>query len=365
MLLGLSGCFNDNKIIPSGKKVYVSVLAPLSGDNKRYGRQSLLGLKIANKMKRYLSNGDEIIFDVVDTKSDAVHFANMIRSIDTNKTKIAVTFDGSNSLLEVQGELRELDIPVIATLATNDEITMLSKNMVQVCMSNKTEALVAAHYVKDEKFINNVGIVYNKKDKYSFELAKGFREIYYKLGGKIHFFDDLSNKKAFERFEKRDKSKVELIFSVVSAKLNVKLIKHLKEKKQHVEILGGDGLFNNALENEKENINLFNGVYVVEHYAHNDNYKSKNRDIVENHLYKYSLQESSYSFLAYDAYQLLYYAFDNCAEYNSKCLSEIIKNTDVINGIAGNFSIIDSKAKREVYIDKIENSKLMKVIVTY
>ena len=359
-----SSCSNETKIIPSGKKIHIAILAPLSGENKRYGTQSMLGINAANNMKKYLSNGDEISLHVEDTKADKQTFINAITDVNKSENKIIVSFEGSNSLLKVKEELKSIKTPIIATLATNNDITSLSENMIQICMNNDAQALVAAHFTKDEKFIDNVGIVYDKTNKYSLELAQEFKNIYTKLGGKVEFFNDVSNFIGYSKFKNIDKSKIKLLYSVVGAKKDVKIIRLLKKQNINVDILSTDGLLNNALESQRDNLKLFNGMYVVEHYAHKK-YKSKKHKKLKKYLKKYNLQESSYAYLAYDAYQLLYYALDNCVEYDKECISAIMKNSDVIKGISGNFSIIDSKAQREIYVDKIVDAKLIKEIVIY
>ena len=359
-----TACSDDEKIIPSGKKIHISVLAPISGDNKRYGRQSLLGFNEANNMKRYLNNGDEIVLHVDDTKTDDKIFVKAMDSANINDNKIIITFEGSNNLIAVKDTLKAIKKPIIATLATNNEVPSLSENMIQVCMSNDTQALVAAHFTKDEKFINNVGVVYDKTNKYSSELAQEFKIIYEKLGGVIEFFDDISSDVDFLKFKNRDKHKINLLFSVANASQNVKVITLIKKQNKHLQILSTDGLLNNALENERDNLDLFNGIYVVEHYAH-EKFSHKDRKRLEKYLKKYDLEESSYAFLAYDAYQLVYYALDNCVDYDEGCISAILKNSGIISGISGNFSMLDSKAKREIYVDKIKKSKLIKEIVIY
>ncbi len=356
MLVFLSGCSDEKKIRPSGKKINITILTSFSKMDKKYGSQSLLGIEKANDLKRYLSNGDEIVLHVEDIKS--------LNSSDIKNSKILITSAGSNKLINLKAKLQKIHIPIIATSATNNEITSLSDNMIQICMSNNTEALVAAHFAKDEKFIDNVGIVYKKTNRYSLQLAENFKNIYTKLGGHVKFFDDISDNRGFMKFKHKDKKDIKLLFSVVNAKQNIKIINLIKKQNKKIIILSTDDLLADALKNEKSNIKLFNGIFVIEHYAHK-NYKKKNRRELASYLKKHNSGESSYSFLAYDAYQLLYNVLNNCVYYDNQCINTNLKNSGTIAGIAGNFSIINSKAKRAVYIDKIEDAKLIKEIVIY
>jgi ABC-type branched-subunit amino acid transport system substrate-binding protein len=319
---------------------------------------------MANKAKPYLKNGDEIVFEVLDTKSNYINAAKALKSFKKKGVKSIVSFEGSTDMINLKDDLSTLDIPLIVTLATNNEITSLSNNISQVCISNDTQSLVAAHYIKDEKLIHNVGIIYDKSNKYSVELSSEFRRYYKKIGGIVRFYFDISKDKDLSKFKKLNKEEVEMIFDVSDALYTSKVLKLLKKENSDIELLSADGLLSNVLENYKDDVKLFNGIYVIEHYAYNTK-MNKNRKKLEKSLKKYNLQESSYAFLAYDAYQLLYYALNNCVDYDFACINAVMQDSGIVKGISGNFSIIDAKAKREVYVDKIVDSKLIKEIVTY
>ncbi len=362
--LFFNACEYDKKIIPSGKIVKIGILAPLSGKAKKLGQQSLLGLQAANEMKKYLENGDEIIFEIFDTKSDIkstkIAFDNLIKS----DVKLIISFMGSSGMLEMKNIFNKHKLPIITTLATDDNLADINGYIAQVCIDNNTQVLVASHYIKDEKFINNVGVIYDKDSIYSSSLATKFEEYFKLLGGKVEFIIDIGQPIGLKKFQEIDKKNIKILFNTTDSILSTKVFKIINEQNDDFKVLATDGLLSGALDLSKENLILFNGTYVVEHYAHNVN-KNEERKRLEKLLDENKYKYSSFTFLAYDGYQLLTYALNNCTSYNPKCINPILHNSDVIKGVSGNFSMIDAKAKREVYIDKISNSKLNKEIIVY
>jgi len=355
-------CSQEKKIHPSGEEITIGILAPLSRVHRKYGYQSLLGWEFANREKNYLSNGDKIVFEVVDTQSSAKGTKEAFeRLLDKNVTAI-VSFVGSGNMLALKEMLRKTKIPMIATLATNDEISKLNDSISQICMSNQRQALVAAHYIKDEKFINSVGILYYSESPYSRALAIQFQNYYKGIHGKEAFFIDFSQKDAFRHLSPENLKDVEMIFSVLSSKDTLKVLKKLK--KSSIKLLLSDGTFSSAKESVKDELFYFNDAYIIEHYASN---MSGNRDYkkIQKLLKERGLEDSSYAFLAYDAYQLLYYTLQNCPKHEQKCINALFQNSDIIEGIAGNFNMENAKVKRNIYIDRIEDTQLKKEIVTY
>ena len=358
----LVGCREEKKIAFSGKSITVGILAPLSGKNKRYGDQSLLGFEFANRHKQMLVNGDKIVLEIVDTKSTPEGTKEALEELIDKNVTAMISFVGSGNMLSIKESLQKIDIPMLVTLATNDEITKLNESISQVCMSNKREALVAAHYIKDEKFINSVGILYYKKNPYSLALATQFRDYYRQIHGKDLFFLDFSRRNALQQLQSKDLKDIKMIFSVLDAKKSVKVLKFLQAK--GIKLLFSDGALSSAKETLKKDAHYFNGSYIIEHYASNMR-GTKDYKKLQKFLERENLKDSSYAFLAYDGYALLYYALSNCPEYEKECINALFQNSDIIEGIAGNFSMENSQAKRKIYIDKIESLRLKREIVTY
>jgi len=359
-----NGCGDTKKIIPSNKTVKIGVLAPLSGKHTILGSQSVLGLKAAQEINKYLINGDKIAFEIVDTKSDAKKSKQAFLQLIKSDVKVIISFMNSDNMLELKDMFQRYKIPVIATLATHNYITSKGGYVSQVCFDNNTQVLVASHYIRDERLIKNTGIIYESNSDYSFSLATEFKRHFETLGGRVKFFLDVSNLEGIEKFKNTNFNDTEILFNVTNATISTKILTILKKQKQKLKVLGTDGLLSSALELSKANLSLFEGVYAVEHYAHNLK-KNQNQKKLEKILKKNHVHKSSNSFLAYDGYKLLIYALQNCNNYEKECINKSLQNTRVIDGILNHFSMIDSKVKREIFVDKISNSQLKKEVVIY
>jgi ABC-type branched-subunit amino acid transport system substrate-binding protein len=352
----------EKKISPSGDEVLISVVAPLSGEYKRFGIQSLEGLKATKKIFPYLKNGDKIVFDIIDTKSTPDGLIDALNLALRKSPKLIISFEVSNNMLKAKDKISNIKIPIIVTLATANEITKLSNNIYQVCMDNKTQTLVAAHYIIDEKFIDNVAVLYNKKSDYSKALAHEFKDYFINLGGNITYFKDLPTND--KKFLSANMNNVKFIYLVADARDSIEFIKQVKKDANGINILGSDGLLNYALYENPDIAYLLDGVFVVEHYAKNEK-RNKKLSKLKKYLGDFKFKDSSYTLLAYDGYKLMFDSLNICIDSNDECIKVIMQNSDVIEGIYENFSMINAKAKREVYVDKIKDAKLYKEIITY
>ena len=357
-------CNYEKRTKPSGKSVKIGILASFSGTDKKYFHQSLAGLEAALKMSPYLENGDKIELLIVDTKSSVSETRKALYELKSKDVKTIISFLGSDATLEISNTLSQNKIPMIVTLATNDSIPTIAPNIAQVCFDNDMQSLVAAHYIKDEKLITHVGIIYNRSNHYSYALAKRFKKYYKAIGGNVDFYTSVKDDENVNKIIKQKNLPTKFLYNTTSATTTLDILKVIRHRSWDLEVLSGDGLLSSVMDLEKAHISRLEGLYVTEHYAHNV-LKSKQRIKLEKLLKKGGANGSSYAFLAYDGYQLLQSALNKCTDYETQCITQHIRNSEIIQGSSGNFSMINAKARREVYINKIHNGKLYKEIVTY
>jgi ABC-type branched-subunit amino acid transport system substrate-binding protein len=360
LTLFFQGCYEKKEQKISGKKIDIAVLVPISGKNRRFAKQSLAGLEAAHRFDKYLSNGDEIVLHIYDTKSEAI----IPKEVFTKKPAVIFSYMSSGNMLLVKEQLQKENIPVIMTLATRDDLVQDNGVMAQVCINNHTQALVASHYIYDERFIKHVGLVYDAKNKYSNSLRQEFQTYFTDLGGVVDFMIDASHKNALTSLPRYKNGRTKVLFDVTNAATTALMLKNINKNRWDVDVLGTDGLLSSAIELDKKEIALFDGIYIIDHFADNIAPTSKFKK-VQKYLQNSKYKRSSYAFLAYDGYQLLLYALENCKNKERKCIGAMIRNSDVIMGAYGNFSMQDNRAKREIYIDKVVDGKLKKEIVIY
>ena len=216
----------------------------------------------------------------------------------------------------------------------------------------------------DEKFLTNVAVLYTKKSHYSSSLANDFKSYFVNLGGNIKFFKNISSIST-NNINKILNSDIDFVYLIADAKSSIEIIEKIHKIDKNIEILGSDGLLSYSLQPHINVAMVLEGVYVVEHYA-KPTRNDKKMKLLQSFLMDKSLYGSSYTFLAYDGYKLLIDSLNICKDaISDRCINVVLENSDVVEGIYGNFSMIDAKVKREVYVDKIINSQLHKEIITY
>lgn len=359
-----TGCNQEKNIQKSSKIVKIGVIAPLSGKDKELGYQSLHGIQAAQKMQRYLNNGDEIVFEIVDTKSDLNSSKEAILSLLKKDIKAIISFMPSDSTVYTKELINKSKIPLVATIASDNLITSENGYISQVCMDNKNKIIVAAHFIRDEKLIENIGVVYDGDSYYSSSLATEFRDYMLTLEGNIDFFIDVSSADGIFKLENLKQNDTKMVFNVSNYLHSSKILDIFKKKNLKFKVVSTDGILSSAKKIIPKKIDLFEGLYLVEHYAE-DVKKTPNKKRLESILKKDLNKDNSYAFLAYDGYQLLKYALNNCTDYDAKCINYIMKNSDTVDGSAGNFSMINSKVQRKIYVDVVKNSKLYKEVVIF
>ena len=81
-----------------------------------------------------------------------------------------------------------MEVPVIAIVATHNELTTDSRFINQLCFTDTQQANVAALFARDELLLRNAAVVYDPDSSYSTNLATEFREMYEATGGRVTGF---------------------------------------------------------------------------------------------------------------------------------------------------------------------------------
>ena len=360
------GCSSSKEAkYKSGKSVKIGILAEHTYNHTDFADQSTAGVLAINKLQPYLSNGDKIKFVVVDKKETPKEVQKGLKLFKKKGVVAAFCFFGSTQMHEAAKVFAKNSIPLIATLATNDDIPLLAKNITQVCFNNHRQALIAAHYIKDELLYDKVAVFYHKKSQYSTALANEFRTYFLSLGGKITLYADSNTPEDMKKIKYLKGLNTQIIYSATDAKSVMMIQKNLQKNHIKLPIITSDGFISSIFGIQKTvAIKKFNGIYTTEHYAHNIK-KSNLLKAFDEELQSKGYQESSYAYLAYDGYSLLKSALESCKGYKKECINKHLRNSSLIKGVISKFNTIDGETEREVYIDKVENGKLIKKVVVF
>jgi len=364
-LLFLSACEQRAKIIASGNTVHVKVIASQNGEGLAYGKQGLKGLLAAKALRPLLPNGDEIVFEIEDDDSDGLKTKGFIRDCDENISAL-LTFSDSDIQREIAPVIQKVKLPTLAVIATDNDFNKMSQYLTRFSMSNSMEAEVIAGYVRDELFLDRVGVVFSDQSIYAQTLARDFVKKYTALEGKVvlnRTVESLNDSKI--DYEKLFKSlNLDLIFLSTNAELTHHFLKRFKPQQSDIKLFVSDGLLSDMQKHYPDDLDLLDEALTIDHYAHdmklNSNAKTLHRFFKEK---KYQL--SSFAGLGYESYRFLYNALSQCPGYERECINKHFRNSKAVEGIVSVMQSSEGDMQRPVYINTIHKGLMYRNVKVY
>jgi len=131
-----------------------------------------------------------------------------------------------------------------------------------------------------------------------------------------------------------------------------------------MDILGHDSLLNPFKIKFPDDLDILEGVFVVDNYADElviTPHAKKIRDRIRSE----DLQIASYDALVYDALSLLRQGLDACGSSDAECVNTLIRNTASFEGVADELSMSEGKVYRQVYVNEIKEGKMLMKVKVY
>ena len=366
----LSSCEQRESTTPNGTKIKIGIIGPLSGPYLAQGKSGIEGIRAAIKIKPLLKDGTAIELVVEDDRDEAARTITALKKLtEVDKVAAVLVFSDSGSVLALEPFVDRCETPVMAILATHPDISKKSKYMTQLCFDDVFQGAVAALFVRDELLIEKVAVIDNPENPYSSRLATEFRQQFTAAGGKISKIvlisdevDDLSAIMDNLRAEH-----TQLLYMPVKAECLIRVVKATREIGWHPKMMSGDGFLATVLSRFRDDLVLLNGVMATELFGYrvlDTDYEKRLRQAYAS-LFKH--QPTTYSALGAEAYAILCDALNRCNDpENRHEINDKLHQTTDFDGISGKVSITaDGKARRALYVDKIENSHLKVIVKVY
>ncbi len=342
------------------KEIKVGAVMPMTGPLAAYGQTAYLGVELANKLNSKLKNGDTVKLVLLDNKGDKVDTATATTRLITSDKVVAIlgALTSSNTA-QVISIADKKKVPVIASVATNDKLTMRRTYANRVCFTDSFQGEVVAKYAKDNGYKSAV-VVVDQAQVYSLGLAKAFTKKFKALGGKIlKKIKITSGDKDFKAVVSQVKKlNPDFMFLPTYHPEASMIARQSKQLGLDKPMFSGDGVANQTF------IDL--GGKAVEGYMYTDFFDYTNppsktsKDFVEFHKKETGKAElNSFTALAADTYNILINAMNNCKDpSDSVCINKEIKKTKNFDGASGLISLDKSgNATRSAVIKVIKNGK--------
>lgn len=351
---------NEPRNVTKGKHIKVGILLPADILQEYKG---IRVFQILADIQGRLNNTDIIKVEVSYVKDNPV--ASLVEFCDKEDLIAIISFLNSTQTLMLKEEIEKRKIPVISAIATHSDITKI-KYVSRICLNNETQAHVAAAYLRDELFIPKVYLIKDETNAFSAELSAFFTKRYERLGGIVQENLDIDilfhNPQGF--ITQLHKSKVDTVYLSLDAHKTRRLLKLFEKEDIRLNILAHDGLLSAFKSQFPHDIDILNGIFVVDNYADNlilGTKAEKFKAEVESKGYELN----SYDLLSFDTWSLLTQALNACENKEGECLYHYIRNNEGFEGAVERISMEKASAHRAVYVNEIEDLKMKVKVKVY
>jgi len=366
VLLWISGC--EKPPVPvSGLKIKIGVIAPVTGVSSGIGKQGVSGISIARHLYPYLDNGDEIELIIEDDQSEPVKTIAALDSlVNEHKVSAILLLSGSDSAVAVAKVADKYKTPILATIATNPEILQYGKFVSQLAFNDKTQAMVAALFVRDELFIKRVAIFNNPRSVYSSYLAREFATQFKAVGGQVTDFINLTDKDSINYTDivtQVNNHAPALLYLPVDTKAVLAVAGATRAIKWAPIMLATDGMLSTVIEDYQDDLNLVDDMLETDLYSDNMDLSAYGEELF-NYVKKSDVNITTHVLTAMDGYGFLLNVLNQCdAPISKKCINNTIHKGSHYTGITGKITIDENgRADRTLFISTIKNGELEIVV---
>lgn len=370
-LLGLlclflaGGCDRAVEIQPSGNVIKLGVVGPFTGESKGKGEGAIEGINAAMQVVPLLNNGDKLELVIEDDQNKPeLTVAAVDRLVNEKQVSAIILMSTSASALEIRSQVNKLEIPVLALLATHPDVTRDNNYISQLCFDDVFQGSVAALFVMDELLIETAAVFTNPDSHHSSILAAEFIRKYQTVGGKVTdaiLVNDDQNYR--ERLELLRDNGTRLLYLPISAKAIIEIEAVTRDMGWQPEIMASDGLLATVINEYSDKMDLLDGIYAIDFYAHDDKARS-NASLWKKFgkIYKSQSKDdaTTYTALGAEGFMILTNALNRCEDPQERsCINRMLRNTKNFQGLADKLSILENgKASRPLVVNAIRDGRL-------
>jgi len=245
LVMTIAGCTPEDKNV-----LKIGMVGPLTGGTAEYGIKALRGIEIAVEEANASGELGEITLKVIseDTEGDWSKAANAFtKLIDVDKVDVIVGAVLSSETEAGAPIVKDSKMPTISPTSTAEDLTKDNPYLFRNCLTDKVQVELLVDYAVEELGLGKFAILYVNNDygvslKDSFEAkAKKMAEVV-----AVESFEDKTV--AFQdRLDKIKRKDPDCIFIGGYYEEAAKIAQQAKERDLDVQILGADGLTNEAL----------------------------------------------------------------------------------------------------------------------
>ena len=359
-------CDKEPAVKPSGKTVKVGIIGPFSGPRLANGKDGLKGVEAVMDMIPLLQNGDKIELIIEDDRNEpSLAKAALEKLVVEHKVSAVLTLSTSEPVLALASVADAYQTPIIAVLATHQEITQNNHHVSQIRFDDIFQGSVAALYVRDELLLDRVAVFSEPGSSYSTNLATEFERKFTAIGGQVtdRVFVGEAATDLSKTMERLKVSGTELLYMPVTAANVFNIIQQAQDLGWHPQFMVSDGLMATVVIQHPEMMPLLDGMLATD-FFHNDMPLSPFGKRVKPHIKDL---KTSFGALSIEGFAILLDAMNQCNPPSDRaCINNRIRSTDGFNGVLGKISIdANGRAERPLVINTILKGRMRFVVKVY
>ena len=173
---------------PPPERVRLGAFMSLSGDTAQYGISALNGIRMAVDEANAAGGVKRMRIDLIvrDTRSDAVETSVVVDKLTREEHVHALLGEvvSSRSLAAARVAQRER-VPMLTPSATSPEITAVGDYVFRSCYTDTFQGVALARFTIESLGAMRAGLLVDRDQRYSVELARLIREDFERRGGKV------------------------------------------------------------------------------------------------------------------------------------------------------------------------------------
>ena len=371
LIVLIYGCERQQQLQPSGKKVKVGVIGPFSGIDKFKGGDGLKGIRTVLNMYPYLNNGDVIELVLEDDQNEPDLTVKALRKLtgDDNVAAIIV-LSTSASVLAVNAIADDYKTPILALLATHQDIARNTSYVSQFCFDNIFQGMVAALFVMDELLIDRVAVFKNPGSFHSSSLADEFIKKYESLGGQVTDIVPVYPGTDITEtiLDVIRENGAELLYLPIHAKKLIEILTTIDNMGWDPEEMGSDGLLSTVRRHYENEMEHLEGLMAIDFYFEDVLQTSFGKKAGKTYRKLYNNERAStYVAAGAEGMAVVLQAMNRCSNTGDReCINSMLRDTTDFEGLMGLVTIQpNGKAVRPLIVNVIRNGRMKFVVKVY
>ena len=345
--------------VASGDTIKIGIVAPVTGDNKPWGDDSLAGAQMAVEEFNAAGglDGKKVELLEGDSASRPEPAKSAAEKLLSDGVIAIVGEVASGNTMQIADAASSKGVPVVAVGATKTDLTDGKTNVFRVCYTDDFQGPVMAKFAYDKLGKRKVAILTDVKLPYSQGLTESFKKKFLELGGQV------VAEESYEQGQSQFSGQLTAIKAknpdVIFCSGYFTEVGPIAQQARaagipkSVPMLGGDGWDSDQILTSGGDAII--GSYFCNHYNNKDN-RPQVTEFLDKWHKKYEGKDpgTTMAALGYDAMALTLAALKAGGTASADALGKAIENTENYAGVSGDISLKGmhgNPAKRAIVVE--------------